>query len=255
MRRHLMTRFLTTLLLWTGMLHWPLQAVGSDMERDFLTPPNDAKPRVYWWWLNSLVNQEGITRDLEEYRAKGIGGVLLFDAGGPAGPMPSGPRFMSAEWRGLFKHTLREADRLGLEVSVNLCSGWDAGGPWITPQYAARQFAQSELTVAGPKRFSGQLPQPPGNVAQYRDVAVQAFRESSNRPAWPQARVTASSSQKDYPARHVADGNDQSFWVSDGWNAWGRAHQTEARVAAFRLPRADHRQDAATEATSSLRPS
>ena len=55
------------------------------LAQDFASPPNSAKPRVYWWWLNSRVSKEGITRDLEEYRAKGIGGVLLFDAGMPAG--------------------------------------------------------------------------------------------------------------------------------------------------------------------------
>lgn len=30
---------------------------------------------------------------------QGIGGVLLFDVGAAAGPVPSGPRFMSPEWR------------------------------------------------------------------------------------------------------------------------------------------------------------
>src|SRR3990172_5339552 len=112
---------------------------AGDLAKDFVAPPDSAKPRVYWWWLNSRVSKEGITRDLEEYHAKGIGGVLLFDAGMPAGPMPSGPKFMSPEWLETMKHALREADRLGIEVSVNLCSGWDAGGPWITPEFAAKQ--------------------------------------------------------------------------------------------------------------------
>ena len=214
--------------IWTIALAWLVLAGGigagaADVRTDelaggFRQPPDSAKPRVYWWWLNSRVNREGITRDLEEYRAKGIGGVLLFDAGSPAGPMPSGPRFMSPEWRELFKHALREADRLGLEVSVNLCSGWDAGGPWITPDRAAQHFAQSELVVAGPRRFSGQLPPPPGDPAHYQDVAVQAIREPPGYRAIPTPRVTASSSQRDYPVLQAADGNDQSFWVSDGWH-------------------------------------
>src|SRR3990170_4967347 len=128
--------------------------VAGDLAMDFVGPPDSAKPRVYWWWLNSRVVKEGITRDLEQYKAKGIGGVLLFDAGGEAGPMPSGPAFMSAPWRELFQHALREADRLGIEVSVNLCSGWDAGGPWITPEHAAKHFVQSELRLTGPQKFS-----------------------------------------------------------------------------------------------------
>ena len=193
-------------------------AGAADLAKQFASPPDSAKARVYWWWLNSRVSKEGITRDLEEYRAKGVGGVLLFDAGSPAGPMPAGPKFMSPEWREMVKHALREADRLGIEVSINLCSGWDSGGPWITPEYAAKQFTQSELAVEGPRHFSGKLPPPPGQAAFYREVAVQAVRAQPGRPASPRPRVTASSSQKDYPASQAADENEQSFWVSDGWH-------------------------------------
>ena len=70
-------------------------------------------------------------------------------------PCRSGPPFMSAEWRDLFQHALREADRLGIEVSVNLCSGWDAGGPWIGPDQAAKCFVQSQLRVAGAQTILG----------------------------------------------------------------------------------------------------
>jgi hypothetical protein len=136
-------------------------------------------------WLNNLVNKEGISRDLEEFKAKGIGGVLLFNAGRAAGPMPSGPDFMSLEWRELVKHAVREADRLGLEVSINLCSGWDAGGPWITDDTASHHHVQSELVVKGPQRFAVRLPPPPGNARAYRDAAVQASpgpRARTRRP-------------------------------------------------------------------------
>ena len=46
-------------------------AVAQDTLREkFVAPPDEAKPRVYWWWLNNLVSQQGITRDLEEFKAK-----------------------------------------------------------------------------------------------------------------------------------------------------------------------------------------
>ena len=188
--------------------------VAGDLAMDFVGPPDSAKPRVYWWWLNSRVSKEGITRDLEQYRAKGIGGVLLFDAGMPAGPMPSGPRFMSPEWLDMVKHALLEADRLGIEVSINLCSGWDAGGPWITPDFAAKRFVQSELRLTGPQKFEGKLPQPPSDAAYYRDVAVQAVREKSGDRPLPPPRVSASSAM--YPTDNAVDGNEPTFWVSDG---------------------------------------
>ena len=52
----------------------------------------------------------------------GIGGVLIMevDQGAPVGTEP----FMSNSWRELFKHTLREANRLGLEMNE---TGWVIG--------------------------------------------------------------------------------------------------------------------------------
>lgn len=190
-----------------------------DLAEGFLRPPAQAKPRVYWWWLNSRVTREGITRDLEALAAKGVGGVLLFDAGEPAGPVPPGPAFMSDEWRALFRHAVREASRLSLEMSVNLCSGWDAGGPWITPELGCRRLAWSRITVTGPRACSEKLPLPAGcQAAHFADIAVQALpAPEDDAAALP--KVTASSSQKDYPASGVADDSDATFWVSDGWKA------------------------------------
>ncbi len=205
-------------ICWAALFAAASLAWGADdLAKGFAHPPDDAKPRVYWWWLNNLVNQEGITRDLEELQAKGLGGVLLFNAGGEAGPMPSGPDFMSPEWRELVKHAVREAGRLGLEVSLNLCSGWDAGGPWITDDTASHQYVQSEMTLRGPQPFSGRLPLPPGPAKAYREVAVQAFPRPAGPERLPPPRVTASSSQAPYPAARAGDEDEETMWVSDGW--------------------------------------
>jgi hypothetical protein len=44
------------------------------------------------------------------------------------GEAPRGPKFMSGEWRELNKHAVREADRCGIALGVNLCTGWSFGG-------------------------------------------------------------------------------------------------------------------------------
>ena len=54
----------------------------TEMERAFQSPPVAARPWAYWWWLNSNVTREGITRDLEEMNRQGIQGVMIFNAGG-----------------------------------------------------------------------------------------------------------------------------------------------------------------------------
>ncbi|MHB1460010.1 MAG: glycosyl hydrolase [Armatimonadota bacterium] len=181
----------------------------------FTNPPDEAKPRVFWYWLRNWASKEGLTKDLEEYKAKCIGGVMIVAYIDAAGPMPSGPNFMSPAWRELFKHAVKECHRLKLEMSVNLCYGWDMGGPWITPEYNSRVLAQSRLVLSGPRMFSGQLPAPPGISEHYKDITIQAIRLTEDYVD-SSVTVTGSSSQPTWPASNVADGNDARFWVSSG---------------------------------------
>lgn len=146
----------------------------------FMSPPNESKPWCYWWWLNGAASSEGITRDFEAMRTQGIAGALLFD-GGQAGPeAPRGPPFMSEEWRALFRHAVREADRCGIALGVNLCSGWNAGGPWVTHEHAAKKLVSARTMVKGPGRVRLALPKPPTTEGFYRDVAVLASPVSAD---------------------------------------------------------------------------
>ncbi len=187
----------------------------TEMERQFLSPPAAARPWTYWWWLNSNVTRYGITRDLEEMHRQGIQGVLIFNAGG--GDSPQGPKFLSPEWNALFRFALSEAARLGMEVSVNLCDGWDAGGPWIPAEAANKKLVWSETQVDGPRPVSQALPQPPTIDNFYRDVAVLAIREKPTRPVQP-AEIRASSAVGGYcgewnwPPADVADGDPHTIW-------------------------------------------
>ena len=152
-------------------------ASADDLEQGFANPPASAKPSVYWWWLFNRIDKKGITRDLEEFKAKGIGGVNLICTGGYAGdhPLP-GVTFLGPQWRELFRHAVREAARLKLEMGFNMAGGWVMMGPWVAQDDAMKKIVQSELKVKGPQKFSGQLPQPETVDGYYRDVIVQAFR-------------------------------------------------------------------------------
>ena len=200
-------------------------AAELDLEQTFRSPPAAARPWVYWWWLNSNVSREGITRDLEEMKRQGIQGVLIFNAGG--GESPSGPKFLGPEWLELYRFTLREAARLGMEVSVNLCDGWDAGGPWIPAEAANKKLVWSESQVDGPRTVSLVLPQPATVDNFYREVAVVAVPE---RPTWPvqPASIRASSSMAGYcgewnrPPEDAADGDPNTWWQAAGPPAPGK---------------------------------
>ncbi len=141
------------------------------LEKGFVNPPNSSRPKVYWWWLNSFIDKQGVTRDLEEMKKQGIGGALIFDASAvdrwarnDVKSVPVGPAFMSSEWRQVFRHALKEAARLDLELGVNMTSGFNAGGSWVTPEYGQKELVWSELVLEGSKSFSGKLPLPSGPI-------------------------------------------------------------------------------------------
>jgi hypothetical protein len=201
------------------MLLAGLLAAGSvrgedNLQRQFITPPDAAKAWCYWWWLNGAASKEGITRDFEEMKKQGIAGALLFDAGETGPDAPQGPHFMSPKWRELYKHALREANRLGLVLSVNLCSGWNAGGPWVTPEHAAKKIVGAATIVKGPGRVRVSLPQPEQVQGFYRDIAVLACPVPPGGS--PQPKLTASSSYRDYLPGLAQDGRDDTRWISNG---------------------------------------
>src|ERR1039457_1507825 len=55
------------------------QNTDRQLEQDFKNPPDSAKPRAYYFWLNGNITKEGITADLEWMHRVGIAGVQLFD--------------------------------------------------------------------------------------------------------------------------------------------------------------------------------
>lgn len=169
------------------------------LEQAFLSPPDGSKAWVYWWWLDGAASAAGITADLETMKAQGVSGVLLFDAGLGGPDAPQGPLFMSEEWRVNFRHAVKEAARLGLEMSVNLCSGWNAGGPWVPRELAIKDLVWKETIIEGGAEIDREIPryaptpvEPPSAASSldsgfprvvqdpvdwYRDIAVLACQE------------------------------------------------------------------------------
>ena len=171
-------------------------AGGPDPLRDgFASPPDAAKPRAWWHWMNGNVTRAGITADLEAMRQVGLGGatVVNVDCGIPRGPVA----FMGPEWRADFKFAVAEADRLGLKLCVENCAGWSSsGGPWNTPANAMRRLTASRARADGPARFDAVLARPPTTLDTYRDVAVVAFQVQTSATTSPATTAAAGADGK-----------------------------------------------------------
>lgn len=168
--------------------------IANDLAKSFVTPAESVRPWVYWWWLNGYVTKEGIVRDLDEMRAQGINGALVFDAGG--GTTPKTIEFMSRDWRELFRFAVQEAARRNIVLGLNLCSGWNAGGPWVKPEDAAKVLVYSSVRVAGPAAISAEV-LPPGELGA-RPSAKAASKQLKPKAPASGKRAKAKSADDNY---------------------------------------------------------
>jgi len=171
--------------VFSGLFFQPASAQQAPIpeaisETDFARPASRYGIRCWWWWLNGNVTKTSITRDLEAMKEKGFSGACIFDAGGHDqrgnGPVPEGPTFGSPAWLDLFQFAVEEANRLGLVLSASIQSGWNLGGPDVTPQESAKHLTWSETELQGGQFAEIVLPRPPARLDFYRDIAVLAFR-------------------------------------------------------------------------------
>jgi len=181
----------------------------------FLNPPTETRPGCFWAWLNGSITAEQVTRDLEAMKKGGMRGGEIWDVAACADPdkrVPAGPAFLSPESLRLMAHAIREGDRLGLELGVVASSGWNAGGTWVTPEYAGKGLYHTATLVKGPRSFHEVLPLPPlptncprdeqGKPRYLREVAVLAVPKTDSK-------VLANKDVVDLTAKITADGTLQ----------------------------------------------
>ncbi len=152
------------------------QAGGDPLAAGFRDPPDSARPRTWWHWTMGNVTMEGITKDLEWMKRAGIGGFMLADVNAGGGQAVAHRiQFGTPEWFDAVRHAAAEADRLGLEMAIFSSPGWsETGGPWVKPNEAMKKLVWSETTIAGPRKFSGKLADPPRNNGQIRNAGAPA---------------------------------------------------------------------------------
>ncbi len=131
----------------------------NELARRFQNPPDSARPGVYWYFMDGNLDREEMTADLEAMKEAGIGNLVFLEVnvGVPRGPVG----FMSDQWQDFFAHAVRQAERLGIEITLGSGPGWaGSGGPWVKPEQSMQHLVASSAEVHGPARFNDKLPVP-----------------------------------------------------------------------------------------------
>ena len=169
------------LVLWLGALTGPglrsTRAADDPLVAGFVNPPNAARPRVWWHWMNGNITKEGIKLDLEWMHRVGIGGFQNFDASLFSDKVVDQRLvYMTPEWKDAFSYATTLADQLGLEEAIAGSPGWsESGGPWVTPAQAMKKLVWSETRVEGGRRFTGILPKPPTTTGPFQNAPLMSL--------------------------------------------------------------------------------
>ncbi len=151
------------------------QTVNDQLRQGFEDPPQAARPRVWWHWMDGNVTKEGIKLDLDWMHRAGLGGFQTFDAS-LFTPKVVDKRlaYMTPEWKDAFKYATTLADQWGLEEAIAASPGFsETGGPWVPAKEAMKKYVWSEIRVQGGTPFNGVLPHPPSNTGAFQNLSVE----------------------------------------------------------------------------------
>ncbi len=152
----------------------PAQTNPDPLKSGFENPPQSARPRVWWHWMNGNISKEGIKLDLEWMHRVGLGGFQNFDAA-LSTPQVVDHRlaYMTPEWKDTFKYATTLADQLGLEEAIAGSPGWsESGGPWVPASQGMKKYVWGETFVEGGKPFTGTLAHPPSSTGAFQDLRL-----------------------------------------------------------------------------------
>ncbi len=155
-------------------------AASDTLVEGFRAPPESARPRVWWQWMNGNVTEDGARLDLEWMRRIGIGGVQNFDAafewGSPFDtppPLETARTYLTPQWRHALRESVVVARGLGLEFAIASSPGWSGtGGPWVKPHQAMKKLVWSETRVRGGRHFEGRVARPPATTGLFQNIPL-----------------------------------------------------------------------------------
>ncbi len=96
-----------------------------------------SKAGARWWWLGSAVTRKDLTWQMEQMASHGIGTLEITPLYGVQGNDANNIEFLSPRWMEMLDYTIREGNRLGIQIDMNLGTGWPFGSPEVPIKEAA----------------------------------------------------------------------------------------------------------------------
>ena len=214
----------------------------DELKSGWENPPQSARTRVWWHWMNGNITKDGLKKDLEWMKRIGLGGAQTFDAGmGGATIVKDRLVYMHEGWKDAFGYAMKIADSLDLEIAIASSPGWSCtGGPWVEPKDAMKKLVWRTMEVQGGRPVNTELPpafttigafqngaaQGRGAVSKveeyYEDISVIAVRQPESRPSFD--GVGISSSGGNFTLGQLTDGDIAASSLlpinPDGPSAW-----------------------------------
>ncbi|WBS04954.1 glycosyl hydrolase [Pseudoduganella sp. SL102] len=151
-----------------------MPARGDELAKGFADPPQSARPRVWWHWLNGNVTKEGIRKDIEWMSRSGLGGLQNFDAEMMTPPLVDKRLvYMDEGWKDAFRFATQLAEEKNLEFGIAASPGWsETGGPWVPAQDGMKKITWSQTVIEGGKPVAVKLAPAPRTSGPFQDLFV-----------------------------------------------------------------------------------
>ena len=210
-----------------------LSTYAQEIPPSFIDPPQEARPLVWWHWIDGNISKEGIKADLEWMHRSGIAGFHQFDAGGAmmqmVAPVQEKVPYLGDTWKEAFSFAIHLADSLGMEIGIASAPGWSStGGPWVSPEDAMKKLTWRTMEVEGGGKKAQKivLPEPFRTIGKfqnqdagtyaavfdvlpqwYRDVAVVAVRLPESYSSLEEMGAAVSASGGEFSVEMLSDGD------------------------------------------------
>ena len=113
------------------------------------------KPGARWWWLGSAVDEQNIEYLMDEYARTGIGTLEITPIYGIQQQYrkttdPANVIYLSTQWMDLLKKVEEVGAEKGIQIDMNMGTGWPFGGPTVSLKEAAGklEYYNKDFTIS-----------------------------------------------------------------------------------------------------------